>query len=79
MNENIVEILIFLCGFVLPYFGFIGYLLWTNRCPKGGQHKYKETYGRYVKGYDMGFGITNSFQYKTCTCKKCGYSFKTYD
>ena len=63
---------------ILPI-SFILWLWWSNRCPEGGQHKYDTKYGRYVKGNDIGFGVTNSFRYKTCICKKCGYSFETYE
>ncbi len=79
VNSNLNEILIFTGYFGLPAFAFIGYLLWTSRCPKGWFHKYKTTNGRFVKGNDIGFGITNSFTHQTCKCEKCGHSFETFN
>lgn len=56
----------------LPVIIFIGYILIGNRCPKGGFHKYKKTNSRVVMGYDIGFGITNSYTENESECEKCG-------
>lgn len=73
------ETLIIIVFLVIPFVCFISYLLWTNRCPKGGLHEFETTDERFVQGNDIGFGITNSFTHQTCKCKKCDYSFKTFN
>lgn len=69
------DILIIGIMFVLP-FAFLFIAFNTDKCSKGAQHSYKLIKEKYVRGNDIGFGITNSYTSVTYKCAKCG---KIYD
>lgn len=73
------EKIIALCLLIIPSSVFIIWLILSNRCPYGGQHKWNKTYDRYVRGVDIGFGIDNSFNHITYKCKKCGEESKSFE
>lgn len=42
------------------------------------KHDWKERSSKWVKGYDIGFGITNSFRMYKYKCNKCGKEITTH-
>jgi len=73
MNLNNLLIIIF---FSLPPLVFIFYLYFSGRCPMGGQHKCNLIDSKFVKGNDIGFGITNSYVLETYKCIKCDHTYE---
>ena len=73
---NLNNLLIVIC-FSSPLLIFLIYLYWTNRCPKGGQHDYYLIDSKFIKGNDIGFGITNSYYRETYKCTKCNDEFES--
>jgi len=67
---TINDIVIIGVMFLLP-FVFFAVILYIDRCPKGKQHDYELIKSKYIKGNDIGFGITNSYFRETHKCKKC--------
>lgn len=78
INELIESILFVLIAFS-PFIIGIIYLCWLDRCPKGKFHKWKYEEGSYVKGDNLGFGITNGYTNVTYTCEKCGEKIETFN